>query len=449
MKKVLIVDDDPISRKLLSTILAEEALERIECGSGEEAIETLKKVSVDLIFMDQEMPGMNGFQTMVEIQKMNISVPIIFLTANAELEMAVEAIKMGAFDYLTKPLNHALIGFSTRRALKVDVLAHENEKLRSELSVKSKEIKFIGKCPQIQEINRQIQLVSKTNYSVLIQGESGTGKEVVANFIHYYSPRKDKIFLPIDTGTIPNDLVEGELFGHEKGAFTGADGDKKGCIESANGGTLFLDEIGNFSLDSQAKLLRVLQEGCVRRVGGTQTVPVDVRYLFATNENMEESVRDKKFRNDLYYRIAEFVITLPPLRERGDDILLLADALLDDCKKYLEKDLKFSDEAKAALVKHFWPGNVRELKNRIKRAGLICEAIIEPIHMFQPVAPSIKPFVEIFNLHLSYKETIEMVEKGLFQTALQRAQGNKMEAAKSIDMYYTSFVRRLKKLGVE
>ncbi len=440
--KILIVDDYELLRKTLKSMLTQEKFEVVEAATGKEALDVLKKTTVDLIILDQEMPEMNGFEAFQEIQKKEPDIPVIFLTGYGQIELAVQAIKLGASDYLTKPPDRDLMLASVRRALKLRSLEDENAMLREALSLNAAGVEFLGSSPAVRDVFTQIKLVAKTDYSVLVQGESGTGKELVAQLVHANSPRSTKPFVAIDTGAIPRELIESEFFGHEKGAFTGADQEKIGLFESAQGGTLFLDEISNFPMDAQYKILRAIQEKMIRRVGGNTKIPMDVRFVFATNLDLQDQVKKEKFREDLYYRISEFVIKLPPLRDRGPDALQLAGSFLAEAAKYLEKKLNFSEAAKKAILDYAWPGNVRELKNRVKRAALVADRVVESKHLFESAVPG-KP--EIQNLNASsFNDAIRDFEKNLLADALKKYDGNKAKAAQSLNMYYASFCRKLK-----
>lgn len=373
--KILVVDDEAPIRDMIRKGLSQMGGYNVEVAqNGVEAIEKVEKDVFDLVLTDLKMPGMDGLELLKTIKGTRPEVMVILVTAFGSIETAVEAMKIGANDYITKPidLNELLIHVS--KAQKESLLLRENRLLRLEVRKKFEFNNIIGKSKRMQEIFSLIEKVALGNSTVIIYGGSGTGKELVAKAIHYNSPRSDRPFIPFNCGAIPETLVESELFGHTKGAFTGAVQAKKGLFEEANGGTLFLDEISTILPSVQVKLLRVLQEKEIMKVGSTERTRIDVRMIAATNEHLEENMKKGKFREDLFYRLHVFPIFLPDLKERKEDIPLLAYHFLDIYSKEAKKEIKgISKEAIKLLLEYHWPGNVRELENTIERAVIMTD----------------------------------------------------------------------------
>ncbi len=363
--RILVVDDELNMQKTLSGILRQQGYDIKVCGDGKEAVEVLDTEQFNLIITDIKMPRMDGMTMLSAVRKNNNEIPVIIITGHATVDTAIDAVKLGAYDYIRKPYTPDEILFSARRALEHEKLISENLYLHDQLKEKFRLKGLIGNNKKMQKVYQFVQKVSKANAAILIRGESGTGKELIANAIHYNSPRKKNKFLAINCGALPENLLESELFGHEKGAFTGAISSRKGIFETADKGTVFLDEIGDLSLTTQMKLLRVLQDGEFRGVGGTREIKVDVRIISATNKNLEDLIKEGLFREDLYYRINVIAIDLPPLRERKDDITLLV--------KHFLAPKRISSEAMNLLINFDWPGNVRELENVIERAVALQE----------------------------------------------------------------------------
>ena len=372
MASILVVDDEEKMRHILRLMLEMQGHTVAEAADGEEALERIRELPLDLVIADIRMPGMDGIQLLRAVQAMDVPLPVVFITAFATVESAVEAMKQGAADYLTKPFEEERLILTVERVLGLSRIMRENRQLREELDRLTKD----GDIICASEAMRQVldlagRVARKSGTTVLITGESGTGKEVVARFIHDNSPRCGQRFVAVNCAAIAPNLVESTLFGHEKGAFTGADRRREGLFEYADGGTLFLDEIGDLPLDVQAKLLRALQERTIQRVGGNRPLEVDVRVICATNRDLEELVGRGEFRSDLYYRINVFPIEIPPLRRRKDDIVPLAEHFI---RKYRERDTEgelLTQGAKRVLMEHNWPGNVRELANAMERAVIL------------------------------------------------------------------------------
>ena len=372
MEKILIVDDDEGLVHFLSRFFVGQGLEVRSCHSGTAAQEIVEKEGFDLILLDYKMPGQNGLDTLREIRRLQVKTPIILMTAYGTMDTAIEAMKRGAYDYLLKPFDRAELERLVRDALEVNRLMKEVVSLpvseAKPAAVPMGEVKIIGSHRRMQEVYKLIGQVAARDVTVLITGESGTGKELVARAIYHHSSRKDRPFLAVNCAAIPEPLFESELFGHERGAFTGADRTHIGKIERCHGGTLFFDEIGEMSLATQAKLLRMLQYGEIERVGGSQPLRVDVRIIAATNKKLEKAVADGEFREDLYWRLKIISIELPPLRERAEDIPALVEYFVSRfCAEYQTCIRHIDKGALARLKSHPWPGNVRELENSLRR----------------------------------------------------------------------------------
>jgi len=453
MGKILIVDDNKDMQFLLSNILREEGYEIFSAGNGNRAIEIVKRNEPDLVLLDIRLPGMDGLQILEKVRKIDKDIIVIMITAFGDVKSAVQAMKLGAHDYVTKPFDNEELSLIISKALNTRYLSKEVDSLRKQLTEKGEIEKTMGKSDVIKKVIKQVELISPTNMSVIIQGKSGTGKEVIARMIHHKSLRKKKPFIAIDCGAIPDTLVESELFGHEKGAFTGADSQKIGKFEQADEGTLFLDELTNLPLEAQAKLLRAIEERKIQHIGGKKSIAVDVRIIATTNLDIQEAVREGRFRDDLYHRLNEFRILLPLLRERKDDILILARKFLQESNKELNKKIKdFSSEAINRLMSYHFPGNVRELKHVIKRAVLMTESgNITPDKLMLDIG---KPEDEIhlpenFDKESSFDEIIRKVEVDLIKRAINLAGGNKSKAAELLNLNRKTLYRKMKNLGME
>jgi two-component system response regulator AtoC len=402
-----------------------------------------------MVITDIRMPEMDGMQLLAELSKRFPNIPVIMITAHGTIEAAVEAIKMGAKDYILKPLRLDEILTKVETIAQLRSLVKENEYLRSRLANQFSIKNIVGNSPKINELFKLIQDVAPTNTTVLIQGENGTGKELIANAIHFNSPNVNKPFIKLNCGVLAETLLESELFGHVKGAFTGAIKDKIGRFELANGGTLFLDEIGEISPNMQVKLLRVLQEGEFERVGGTETIKVDVRIIAATNVNLEERIREGKFRQDLYYRLNVIPITVPPLRERKDDIKLLTNHIIEKFEKiHKKKTTKVDEEVLAALEDYDWPGNIRELENYLERAIVLNKTgLISRADFPDSIAPSRLPGVE-YDTSNGLIPVVEEFERKLIMSELEKNRGNKVKTAQYLKMHRSTFMSKLKKYNI-
>jgi DNA-binding NtrC family response regulator len=457
--RILVVDDEPLIVKLLKHNLEKSGYEVLSAGNGREGLEVLEKETVDVVLLDIMMPEMDGMEALRRIKASERPVLVIMLTAKATIDTAVSCMKEGAHDFLSKPFDVDRLQITIRNAIQTLQLTRQVEHLRSELSEKYRFESIIGKSRPIKHVCSLLSKVLEVDITVLITGESGTGKELIARAIHYRGHRKDGPFITVNCAAIPENLLESELFGHERGSFSGAVAQRIGKFEQANGGTIFLDEIGEMDLSLQAKILRVLQQREVERVGGRGNIPVNVRVLAATNCDLSELIKEGRFREDLYYRIAAFPIEVPALRERRDDIPLLAHHFLErsaaDCNKKLEG---YSDRATEALMAYDWPGNIRELENIIARAALLAttsQVTYDDLPSLQrgltdgppPRASAVESIVDLLP-----KEDIlpfEVIEERIIRHSLQLAGGNVTTAANRLKLSRATLYRKLKMYGIE
>ena len=441
---IMVVDDDPDIRLILEDRL--EALNyRVEtAANGGEALDKVAEAEPDLMFLDLQMPGMDGFQVLRKL-KDHSDLAIIIITAFGTIEKAVEAIKEGAFDFITKPFSPEHLDLVIKKALECKALRQENFYLKSEINAAAVEI--VGKNPKLQNAIEIAKKVAATSSTVLLLGESGSGKEVFARSIHRWSPRAQGPFVVVNCVALRDELLESELFGHEKGAFTGAHEIRKGKLEIANGGTVFLDEIGDFKPDLQAKLLRVIQEREFERVGGNKNIHVDIRIIAATNRDLQQDVQEGRFREDLFFRLNVVAISLPPLREKKEDIPLLADLFLRRCCRILKKPLlKLSAEAMDHLMAYHWPGNVRELANLIERAAILVkgtEIMPEDLPLLRTKYSSAGSIQEN-----NYHAAIRSYQKEVIRQALQSTDGNQAKAARLLGLQRTYLSRLIRKLSI-
>jgi DNA-binding NtrC family response regulator len=448
--KLLIADDEEKIRKILTRLLEDENYHVKAVENGQKAIAVLHSFQPDIILMDQNMPGLNGIDAMVTIKEKFPSVPVIIITAFGEVSLAVEAIKKGAYDYLEKPFDNDKLLLLIKRALEHRRLTSEISDLKSRISANKSFEQIIAASDKMKKVILQAQCVADTDTSVLIQGESGVGKEVIANAIHKASLRKEGPMVAINCGAIPSSLIESELFGHEKGAFTDAKESKPGKFEQANGGTLFLDELGELPLDAQVKLLRVLEDKKITRVGGLKPIQVNVRIISATNNNLEERVRLGTFRLDLFYRLNIFTLVIPPLRERREDIPLLIEYFVKRFND--EMNLKITEVSKQALdhLLHYqWPGNIRDLQNAIQSAMILTrEGVLTLEHLPMRVKgyPVLEnPKVEISaGLDENMRFIHSKLEKELIIEALNKCSYNRTEAANLLKISRKTLFNKMK-----
>jgi len=446
-EKILVVDDEVNMLALFKKVLGKEGYQVEAVSSGEGALKQLEKQWFDLVISDLKMPGLDGLELLKKVKEANPTLPFIVLTAYGTVDSAVAAMKEGAYDYLTKPINNDEIKMVVKKALDLHRLTREVEQLRDRVEVDSDFKQIIGRGRKMRSLFRLIKLVSNSNTTILIKGESGTGKELIARAIHYNSPRRDKPFVAIDCGALPETLLESELFGYMRGSFTGATHNKKGLFEEAHGGTLLLDEIGDTTLAFQSKLMRVLQEGEIRPVGSNKSIKVDVRVIAATNKDLMEAVEKKTFREDLYYRLAVVPVVIPPLRERKEDILLLVDHFI---KKYCEQNglelKKISPQIMKVLIDYPWRGNVRELENVIERAVLMSpgpEIRMEALFLEKTAEEE-----SVDSLRQVTHTATEIVEREKIAIAMKKARGNRTQAARLLGISRATLYNKMKQYGL-
>ena len=462
---ILLVDDEDTIRLFLEKTLRDEGYEALTAATGEEALDLASKELPDLVLLDLKLPDINGIEVLKRIKESIPEIVVVMLTAFGDIETAVSAIKRGAFDFVSKPVNLEQLLLTIEKGLASQRLTREVMQLRRRLRVDSDDNYVPGESPQMREIYDVVKTVARSDTTtVLIQGESGTGKEMIANMIHRYSPRHDKPFMEINCASLPEELLESELFGHEKGAFTDARSQKTGLLELANKGTLFLDEIGEMSLTIQVKLLRVLEKMSFRRVGGTRDINVSVRVISATNRDLGEAVREKVFREDLYYRLKVIPIYVPPLRERKEDIDALVRHFLDRFNRQFNKRFRsVSAEAFSIIMSYPWPGNIRELKNMIERIVLLVDDVeLRPEHLPAGIhsgAPRgddrAKHDLEVALARpypgegIDFEGIVTNVEKELIAKAMKEAGGNQSGAARLLGLNRDKLRYRLKQYDLE
>ena len=446
---ILIVDDEANMRRVLGALLRREGFHTLEAGDGEAALEILKQEAVDAVLTDLKMPHMNGLELLDESRKRAPGVPVILLTAHGTVGSAVEALKHGAFDFLTKPFEPDDVCQVVAKAVKTRKLEESEARIEPD---EDPDRLLLGNSAALLEVKHLIERVAPTSATVLISGESGTGKELVARSVHRHSPRSEQPFVKINCAAIPEGLIESELFGHEKGAFTGASSRKPGRFELADGGTLFLDEIGELPAPAQPKLLRAIQEGRFFRVGGTQTVSVDVRLIAASNRDLQTEVREGRFREDLFYRLHVVPIALPPLRDRREDIAALSDLFLQRFARRLERSVRaITPEARAALAAHEWPGNIRELENVIERATLLCEAAEIGVDDLPPELrrdPAEGGYAEPSPLRERVRSATRRIERDAILEALESTRGNVTRAARRLGLSRRGLQLKMRELKI-
>ena len=454
--KILIAEDNQLSRENLSEILTMSGYDVKAFENGRYAMDALVQDKYDLIITDLKMPEADGLELLKFTKDMNPDNIVIMITGHGTVNTAVDAMKLGAFDYIVKPIKDDLVKLTVARALSYAKLKEENITLKDQLNDKYDFGKMIGYSDCMKKIFDTIEKVSASDSTILITGESGTGKELVAKAIHFNSSRKNQPLVTVNCGAIPEELLESELFGHEKGAFTGAIRTRIGRFELAHGGTIFLDEIGDMSPALQVKMLRVIQEKDFDRIGGVKTIQVDVRIIAATNQNLEKAVIEKKFREDLFYRINVIPIHLPPLRERGPDIAILANHFLRKFNKLKKKNLShFSQDALGCLIRYPWPGNVRELENLIemlvvmREEGDIEVSDLPPklLNLRDPEPSSLCHICLPVN-GINFNEMVSQFEKDLLLQALRKSSGVKNRAAKLLNLNRTTLVEKLKRFNL-
>jgi DNA-binding NtrC family response regulator len=461
MEPVLLVEDKSELRAMLRKFLEREGYTVDEAPDGNTAVDKVRNRRYLLVLTDLKLPGCSGLDVLREARKVDSALPVILITAYGSVEEAVTAMKEGAFDFIQKPVDLEHLALLLQRAARQQELLRENLLLREEYAARYGFPRIVGEHPSMQEASQMVQRVAATDATVLLLGESGTGKELFARAVHHLSPRRDQPFVALNCAAIPEGLVENELFGHERGAYTGAGSRKIGKMELASRGTLFLDEIGELPLAVQGKLLRVLEERQFERVGGTISIDVSLRIVVATNRDLHAAVADKLFREDLYFRISAVPITVPPLRARGSDILLLAEHFLEKFRREFRKPaLVLSQQAQEMLENYGWPGNVRELQNAIERAAILSKGpAIEPCDLQLPTA---KPAAEKIPTGMLREEflwdgpledvsqrALSYVERLKIQSVLHEQKWNKTRAAERLGVSYKTLLNKIRILGLE
>jgi len=454
--RILVVDDEQSLRELLAIVLRREGYEVLLADNGRAAVELIEREPVDVLISDINMPDMSGVEVLRAAKKVDQDILGIMITAFASTETAIEAMRLGACDYLSKPFDIDLLKMKVREKVENRQLRQENVLLKRTLGLSHQFSNIIGRSAAMLEVFKMIETIARTNSTILITGESGTGKGLVAQAVHFHSLRREKPMVSLNCGAMPEALLESELFGHMRGAFTGADSNKKGLLEVAEKGTIFLDEIGEMSGVMQVKLLRVLQERKFRRVGGLEELTADIRVVAATNQDLEKAVADGRFREDLFYRINVIPIALPPLRERREDIPLLAEHFLVKYAEQMQKPVTgISRPAMELLMRHDWPGNIRELENILERAVAL-EAT--PTVLVESLPPTIRAgavrssgnpaAVEIPETGFDLEAHVQSIERGYLAEALQRAGGVQVKAAELLGMSFRSFRYYVKKYNL-
>ena len=449
-ERILVVDDEEYMLALFASVLGKEGYVVVGVASGEAALERLETDAFDLVISDLVLPSMDGLALFQRVRALQVELPYILMTAHGTVQSAVAALKAGATDYLTKPIEIDELKVVVRKALDLHRLTRELERLRAQVDHNQVFPDIIGRSPAIQSVLKHVRLVAPSGSTVLLQGESGTGKELIARAIHAYSSRKERPFVTVDCGAVAESLLESELFGYVKGAFTGATTNKKGLCEEAQRGTLFLDEIGDIGPTFQAKLLRLLQSGEIRPVGGTKPISVDVRIIAATNKDLSQQVEQGRFRDDLYYRLAVVPLRIPPLRERRDDIPLLVGHFLTQYSQRSGQPVKrLSAAAVQQLMDAPWPGNIRELEHTIERAVVLSPGteisadslILEPIVRSAQSTPGLESIKQA-------RAVLDSVEREKLRSALAQAGGNRSRAAKLLGVSRSTLYEKIKRYGL-
>jgi len=459
---VLIIDDEQTLNHFVQEDLREAGYESLGALTGQEGLDLIRSHEVDLVLLDQQLPDMHGLDVLKVIREEEPDIPVIIVTGHGEIDCAVQAMKLGAYDYMKKPYNLDTLLLVAAKALEASAMRREIRRLRRETRNRYALTWIVGETPQMKAIAQLLMRVAPTNASVLLQGESGTGKEVVANAIHQQSNRAERAFVALNCAAIPDALLESELFGYEPGAFTGAHKQKKGLIEAADGGTLFLDEISGMKPEMQTKLLRVLETRTLRRVGGTRDIKVDIRIIAASNQDLVKAIREGTFREDLYYRLGVVTVNLPPLRERIVDLPLFIAAFIDDYNQSTGRNITgVSADALRLLKAYSWPGNIRELRNVVERAVILCDGDeIRPQHLPAEIVacqPSPTPApaeakgdnVPPNGHGLNLKEAVARLEEDLIRRALALADGNQTKAANTLGISRDELRYRLRKYQLE
>lgn len=448
MNRILLIDNDEGLLRLMKAILQDEGYMVLAYKNPIEALNILNEDNVSLVITDIKMPEMDGIEVLEKVKQFNSTIPVILITAHATIDISIQALRLGAEDIILKPFESPELVLRVKNALKNSMILKENIKLKEELSGRFNFNNIVGTSMKIMDVIEKVKRVALTDIPVLITGESGTGKELIAKAIHYNSARKNKPFVAVNCGAIPQNLVESELFGHKKGAFTGALEDKKGLFFEADGGTIFLDEVGNLNLENQKQLLRVLQEKEIRRVGDTKNIKVDVRIISATNINLKDWIKEGKFREDLYYRLNGITINMPPLRERKEDIPFLVSHFINNYNKmYVKSYVGVSSSAMSMLMNYDWPGNVRELKNIIEASLALSgdNKIIERDVLSQFVEFEGQADLVDTNSNGDYARSLENFEKDYFLNLLRKTNWDIEKAGEIAGINVATIYRKIKK----
>ena len=447
--KILVVDDEASHRKMLEAVMSDEGYEINQADDGQKAIAAVESGFFDLILMDIRMAEVSGLEALKQIKEISPGIPIIIMTAYASVDSAVDALRAGAYDYLTKPLDIDELKILVGKALRFHQLEKENIYLKERLNDRFDFSNIIGRGPAMKTLFDTMALVAPSEATVLIFGESGTGKELIADAIHQNSPRQEHPFIKVNCAALPETLLESELFGHEKGAFTGAVARKQGRFQLSHKSSIFLDEVAEMAPTTQAKILRVLQEREFEPLGGSQTIKVDTRVIAATNKNLEEEIKSGRFREDLYYRLNVVSLEVPPVRERREDISLLADFFL---KRYAERNKRvikgFTPRAMDLLMRYEWPGNVRELENVVERAVIMARGEMITPAEFPDILQQLDPDVKAAYVDLSTGRTLKDVEKDMIIRTLEETNGNRTHAAKILGISRRTLQLKLKEYGI-
>lgn len=454
---VLVVDDDPALREILQEALLRESYTVSTAEDGTEALQAIKDTVVHIVITDYQLPDIDGLEVIDRLSKLDAKIIPIVMTGFGTIETAVRAMKSGAFDFITKPFDLDTVAAVVRKAAEFHRLRQENHLLRRAVRDQYRLEQLVGVSEPMQQVLEFVRKVADSDSTVMVQGESGTGKELVARMLHFNSLRRDRPLVPVNCGAIPENLLESELFGHEKGAFTGATHARMGRFELAHGGTIFLDEIGELSLPLQVKLLRVLQEREFERVGGNRTIHVDVRIIAATNQDLETMVEERRFRQDLFYRLNVIPIVIPPLRERRTDIPLLIDHFLDRFNQSKHTTVVgLDDQALRLLTDYDWPGNIRELENMmerlvvLKKQGMLSSEDLPQKISRKSMVPELKEqFIRLSEDGIHLSREVEQYEKHLIMEALRKANGVTSRAAQLLHLNRTTLVEKLKRKGVD
>jgi len=452
--KILIIDDEEVLRDVLQTVLVREGFDVLLAATGEEGLGIFEQDEIDLVILDMMLPGMDGREALRHIKEINSSVPVIVITAFSSIDGAIDAMREGAFHYIPKPFKNEEVILTVNSALEQRRLSSENERLKAELEERYSFSNIIGKSDSMRRIFEMVQLAAPSRSNILVQGESGTGKELVAKAIHHASQRSRNAFVTVNSGSLPPELLESNLFGHVKGAFTGAIASKRGLFEVADGGSIFFDEIGNINMETQAKLLRVIQEREFMRLGGIDTIKVDVRIIAASNADLQTLVQNGQFREDLFYRLNVITISLPPLRRRREDIPLLVAHFLEKYSEENRKKLRYvTPEGMRYIMDHSWPGNVRELENTIERAVVLSTS--------EEIGPELLPdylrfpqksdqlLTVVPTTGLSLKDAVSEYERNMIMQALELAGGVQKKAAELLQLKASTLNEMMKRLGIQ